>query len=152
MLAGRLAGTAPYGWDRGSRTLESYAAETITRLRGQGLSEADLGHLAGYIEGLPTPAPRAASEHAARGREVFFAEGCATCHTEGTGTDQERHALDRRDPVDTPSLRSVSMTAPYFHDGRYKTLDGLLVHSEMGSTQKLDAEQKALILEYLESL
>ena len=44
------------------------------------------------------------------------------------------------------------MTEPYFHDGRYKTLDALLVHSEMGSMQKLDTERKAQLLEYLESL
>jgi cytochrome c553 len=152
MLAGRLAGTAPYGWDRGSTTLEAYASETIARLRGQGLADADLRHLARYIEGLPGPPARAATDQAARGREIFFAEGCGTCHTEGIGTDHERHALERRDAVDTPSLRSVSMTAPYFHDGRYRTLDGLLVHSEMGGMQKIDGQRKALLLEYLESL
>ncbi|NUO49819.1 MAG: hypothetical protein HOV80_13270 [Polyangiaceae bacterium] len=152
MLAGRLIGTSPYGWDRGSPTLEAYASETITRLRGQGLSEADLHSLARYIEAIPAPPARAAGEHSASGREIFFATGCGTCHTDGTGTDRELHRLERSDNVDTPSLKSVSMTAPYFHDGRYRTLDALLVHSEMGSMQKLDTERKAQLLEYLESL
>lgn len=152
MLAGRLAGTAPYGWDRGSKTLQDYVAATVARLRGEGLSEADLGHLARYIEGLPAPPVRAESERARLGREVFVAEGCGTCHAEGTGTDGTNHVVEGFKAVDTPSLKHVGVTAPYFHDGRYGTLDGLLVHSTMGSLEQIRGERRVLLLEYLESL
>ncbi len=82
--------------------------------------------------------------------------GCSTCHSGPFQSDQKFHAMgvpqfgpgkkarfevgnDRdlgrfrvtNDPQDrfafrTPSLRNVTLTAPYGHDGAYRTLDGFL--------------------------
>ena len=57
----------------------------------------------------------------ARGRELFFdrAQGCATCHSSGTGVDGQRHDVgsqakaDSANQFDTPSLKFVRGTAPY---------------------------------------
>lgn len=55
---------------------------------------------------------------------------------------------------DTPSLFGVRLTAPYYHDGRYDTLDALLADpkSSMGEVSRLSVEERAAIKSYLESL
>ncbi len=153
MLAGRLVGTAPFGWDRGSRNLRAYITETISRLRGSGLDERDLGALVSHLESLPLPPRRQASPLASSGREVFLSAGCATCHTDVDGTDCEKHLVyEGSNAMDTPSLRHVAATGPFFHDGRYRTLDALLEHSDMGRSRALRAEQRASLVAFLESL
>ena len=55
---------------------------------------------------------------------------------------------------DTPSLRFVSGTAPYFHDGRYATLRDLLASTDhdMGHTMHLSHGEREALAAYLESL
>jgi len=56
--------------------------------------------------------------------------------------------------IDTPSLRFVGLTAPYFHDGRYPTLDAVLSDpsSAMAPKLSLSARQRASLVRYLETL
>jgi len=56
--------------------------------------------------------------------------------------------------VDTPSLRFVRGTAPYFHDGRYATLEMLLVDpkSPMGHSWSLPENDRAALAAYLRTL
>lgn len=58
----------------------------------------------------------------ARGRAIFESSEaqCTSCHPkEGDYADRMVHALTPGGGgFDTPSLRYVSGTAPYFHDGR----------------------------------
>ena len=74
----------------------------------------------------------------------------------GCGQRQFRAGVDeiahRR--FDTPSLRFVSGTAPYFHDGRYPTLRALLVGSDgkMGHTAKLSPHELDALEAYLRTL
>lgn len=92
-----------------------------------------------------------------RGRDLFFGDAqCAGCHSGPLFTDQEFHAiglpnfgpgktlrgalgvdpgrmLTTGDPADayrfrTPSLRNVTLTAPYGHNGAYATLKGIIAH------------------------
>jgi hypothetical protein len=60
-------------------------------------------------------------------------EGTAPCHvpgSDGAFTDKMRHDVgsqsltDVSKELDTPSLRFVGGTAPYFHDGHYVSDDG----------------------------
>jgi cytochrome c peroxidase len=55
---------------------------------------------------------------------------------------------------DTPSLRFVAGTAPYFHDGRYKTLDDVLTAPDhaMGESTRLTRRDRAALVAYLETL
>jgi cytochrome c peroxidase len=105
-----------------------------------------------------TPATRA-DEQVRRGRELFFdaRQGCASCHVGGSGTDAAKHAVQRGDKaerIDTPSLKLVSGTAPYFHDGRFETLDALLASADhaMGGTLHLHPRERAALAAYLETL
>jgi cytochrome c peroxidase len=56
--------------------------------------------------------------------------------------------------LDTPSLRFVAGTAPYFHDGRYKTLEELLAAPDhaMGESTRLSRQDRAALAAYLETL
>jgi cytochrome c peroxidase len=99
----------------------------------------------------------------ARGSIVFHSSdaGCATCHGQaGHVPDGKRHDVASRAPADTeasfdtPSLRFVGGTAPYFHDGRYASLAELLVQSDgkMGHTAHLSTADLTALEAYLRSL
>lgn len=165
MLAGRSVNTAPYGWMGKHGNLQTYLGNTFTRLGGSGIQGAELESLITYIERMPAPMQRveAGKESLDRGQSLFFDEtvGCAQCHVEGAGVDKTTHDVgskavaDNPDiKFDTPSLKFIRGTAPYFHDGRYKTLDEMLAapDSQMGHTLQLNARQRADLANYLESL
>ena len=152
MLAGRVDdGTGPYGWAGHSKTLPEYVGKTFTRLGGTGVKGADLEALIAYLHEAPTPHRADDAKDVAlvtRGKELFHAEtvGCATCHKNGADTDGVKHEVGSGRNLDTPSLRFIAGTSPYFHDGRFATLGELLrkTKGKMGwngdmSDQDLDA-------------
>ena len=79
--------------------------------------------------------------------------GCAGCHVGGAGTDGNAHDVGSGAVLDTPSLRFVSGTAPYFHDGRFDTLADLLAKTSatMGGLQ-LNQQQQHAVEAYLTTL
>ena len=100
----------------------------------------------------------ALDESEKRGLDLFFGKaGCSACHSGKLFTDHKFHALAlphfgpgrtrRFDPFvrdvglmgesdrledayrfRTPSLRNVALTAPYGHNGAYRTLEGMVRH------------------------
>jgi mono/diheme cytochrome c family protein len=173
-LAGRLAGTAPYGWNGARSTVKKHVTNTLKRLGGTGLDDSAMTALVAYCmtmkapprEATPVGATAAKEEEdprVAEGRELFESPStaCASCHiTDGTFTDGNRHdvkskgASDPKRRFDTPSLRFVAGTAPYFHDGRYPTLRALLVGSDgrMGHTRQLNPRELDALEAYLRTL
>jgi mono/diheme cytochrome c family protein len=168
MLAGRLDVTAPYSWSGQHATLPDHVHVTFQRLGGSGLDEAALSALLTYVSRLPAPAPAAPPpsrrELVARGREVFASSeaSCVGCHgdPDRASTDGQRHDVgsfvqgDVQRAFDTPSLRFLGGTAPYFHDGRYATLEALLdaTDSTMGHTAHLSKRDRRALGAYLETL
>jgi DNA-binding beta-propeller fold protein YncE len=164
MLAGRTPETAPYGWVGKHGDLNSYVKNTFSRLGGRGLTGDDLTALVTYLERLPGPVAPSTHEPSLveRGEDLFFAElqGCAGCHVGGPGTDKKPHDVgsevvaDGDVRFDTPSLRFVKGTAPYFHDGRFATLDQMLAatESDMGHTAHLGQRDREALKAYLEGL
>jgi hypothetical protein len=170
MLAGRLEGTAPFGWSGQHGSLEEHVVTTFQRLDGKGLDRAALGALLTYVRRMPAPVPTEPAPErralVARGRSIFESSeaGCLGCHggAGGETTDRATHALtgaltpprETREPFDTPSLRFVGGTAPYFHDGRYETLEHLLAASDssMGHTLHLGRGDRRALAAYLETL
>lgn len=169
MLAGKLNAPEPFGWSAMSRNLPVHVQDTLARLGGRGLKvpggdQADFKALLAYIVSMKAPNGRSAvkaRDEAAieRGRSLFEGEkqGCAGCHP-GGGSDGHRYDVKsgsfKGEMFDTPVLHSIRGTAPYFHDGRYKTLEELIRMSDgkMGNTAHLpDEDVRALVL-YLETL
>jgi YVTN family beta-propeller protein len=122
-------------------------------LPNQGRSH-DLDCLAAFIDSLQMPlSPGHAqgqplTEAEQRGREIFNdpALGCAGCHPPPLYTDQLAHNVgtatvdERIGPAyDTPTLRGLHDSAPYFHDGSAATLHDALVRPSAGSEHDLSA-------------
>lgn len=164
MLAGRAPNTAPYGWQGKHGDLKQYLGNTFSRLGGSGIQGAELEALVSYLEKMPSPTQLAGhtTPLVDEGRELFMDAtlGCASCHVGGRGVDKVTHDVGSRaiadtdNKFDTPSLLFVKGTGPYFHDGRYKTLDAMLgaQDSQMGHTLHLTARQRQSLEAYLKSL
>jgi cytochrome c peroxidase len=164
LLAGMLAGTAPYSWDGVTPDLQAHIEQAFERLRGRGgLRPFERRALLSYLESLPLPPARKESVTLVeRGRQVFASAeaGCAGCHNDAHLSDGARHDVkshtdaDAPSSFDTPSLRRVASRAPYFHDGRFTTLEALIsgVSGTMGKTEQLSADDKKALATYLRSL
>jgi YVTN family beta-propeller protein len=86
----------------------------------------DLDLLTAYLARIQPP-PRfpqadALARQRAAGREIFLAQGCASCHVGPAGTDLQPYEVGTGGMFDTPSLRWLNLSAPYLHDGRAATL------------------------------
>lgn len=163
MLAGRTDATAPYSWSGTNATIAEHVTGTFQRLGGLGLASGeadDLRSLLTYVAALKTPAhrPPRDAQVIARGRTVFNSkeQDCGGCHVDGAGTDGQKHQVGSTTdaPFDTPSLRFVGGTAPYFHDGRFATLDEMLTSTthQMGNVRQLSASDRQALIAYLETL
>ncbi|MBN9164072.1 MAG: cytochrome C peroxidase, partial [Myxococcales bacterium] len=141
-----------------------HLANTFDRLSGKGLRSIELDALVTYVSQMPAP-PRAAPADNAkidRGRAIFASSeaGCSTCHSGATFTDGRnhdvgsKHRADRGATFNTPSLRLVGGTGPYFHDGRYANLTELLTKSDgkMGHTKHLSNADLDALETYLRTL
>lgn len=167
MLAGRVADTAPFSWSGTEQTLKEHMGITFNRLKGSGdLRSMELDALADYVSSLTPPPPVAPKPELAakiaRGSEIFHSQaaGCSSCHAGDHETDNERHDVqsktnnDKGAAFNTPSLRNVGGSGPYFHDGRYKTLRQLLTDADrkMGHTAQLNNDDLEALESYLRTL
>lgn len=157
-LRGRLV--PPFQWTGDRLSLTHAIARSVQRIGGGGVPLSSLEALAAYLErGLPPPPPlsRTLTPQEQRGRELFVGRGaCAGCHDPARRyADGRAWALDELSPpFDTPSLRGVGGTAPYFHDGRYASLEELMEHpnERMGRIVELSIEERAALRAFLETL
>jgi len=109
------------------------------------------------VDGRLSPAAR-------RGQELFESErvGCAVCHPAPHYTDLRRHDVgtggpyDHRSAFDTPTLVDCWPTGQYLHDGRYTSLEELLVEGghddQFGGAARLRPEQVRELVEFVLSL
>ena len=140
-LLQHLGQTAPYAWDGRAACLQRAAFGAITSpVESDGVvpataqGQAQLDALAAYLLSLQPPAPlrNLDPQKVARGQAVFTTKPCASCHAGPAFTDRQlhNHNLGDGDPgagligtgsqgeFDTPQLRGVRLSAPYFHNGR----------------------------------
>lgn len=90
-------------------------------------------------------------EAAQRGQKLFESSGCAKCHSGDWLTDLKHYdvgtatGMDRKQPIDTPTLIELWRTGPYLHDGRAATLRDVLKScnpkDQHGETSSLTEEQ-----------
>ncbi|MCA9906885.1 MAG: c-type cytochrome, partial [Anaerolineae bacterium] len=88
-----------------------------------------------------TPAQYAVdADQVRRGEQVFAEQDCAQCHSGSAFTNGQLVDVGTSSPAgelyDTPSLRWLWLSAPYFHDGRAATLGD--VFSMAGAHYLLD--------------
>jgi cytochrome c peroxidase len=116
----------------------------------------------------------ALSEAAQRGLALFRGKaGCTGCHISSNLTDEQFHntgvawrtgapadegrarvtgAAEDRGAFKTPTLREVSRTAPYMHDGSFATLDQVIDYYDRGGQKNpwLDTRLRPLHLSAIE--
>ena len=183
MLAGRVAAAGPYGWHAQNDDLESRILEG-TRLhrwlnppqpweRLQTAAKQRASALVEYLRTGLVPPPRPArplTPQEERGRDVFSgaAKGCAGCHPPATDytarvavplkqpalTAASAFTVEASDSFKTPALLFVGGTAPYYHDGRARTLEELIAGNEdrMGKTSQLSEDDRAALVAFLRTL
>jgi cytochrome c peroxidase len=126
----------------------------------------------------------ALSESAVRGWNIFQAIKCTNCHDGVLLADLQYHnvgiGMDQKEPdvgrfkvtnkpedtgaFETPTLRDIAKSAPYFHDGSAKTLEEAVdimlgggkpnEHLDKKNIEKHDVlpDQRAALLDFLRSL
>ncbi len=159
MLAGRLAGTAPFKWDGTAADLPTSLRQTVQRLGGSGLGKVHVVGLVAYLEKLaPARVPTRRPIAITRGQHLFESAelGCASCHDGEMLTDRQTHKLGRDLASDTPSLVGLAASAPYFHDGSAATLEVLLrerasVHGMADASKQLTDDEIADLVAFLET-
>jgi cytochrome c5 len=127
-----------------------------------------LAALRAYQHSLIAPPPPVGSfdtAAAARGG-LLFGRVCATCHTGGSGTDNNNGALHAASEtgVDgayaartagkayrTTPLRALWQHPPYFHDGSAATLADVVAHYNRVRSLSLGPDQQRDLVEYLKS-
>jgi cytochrome c peroxidase len=122
----------------------------------------DLDDLAAFMRILrPPPAPAATSDAFNRGRSLFFDSRtqCASCHPAPLYADKQKHDVGTgRGPnerkgtsFDTPSLRGLADSSPYFHDGSAETLIDIVrgATGQHGNTTGLTEAEKSDLAEFL---
>ncbi|MEZ4669943.1 MAG: hypothetical protein R3E39_18730 [Anaerolineae bacterium] len=140
--------TSPYNWSGTWDELADVELKIRSLQAGTGLIDSpvispadgdphagqsfDLDTLTAYLgsfAGPPNPV-KYDPARVQRGAVVFAEQGCDQCHTGSAGTDFQKHdvgtgfsALEKAGTeFDTPPLRYLWATAPYFHDGSAPTL------------------------------
>lgn len=165
ILLGRLTNdTAPFGWLGDKDTLPNHFKRTIERLAGTGLKDSERDAIFAYINSLSAPKSKKSVEDTriSQGKAIFESKetGCSSCHLGEATTDGDRHNVESAQEFEverkfeTPSLRFIAQSAPYFHDGRYATLMEMIQHCDgsMGSTNHLAEADKVSLAAYLETL
>ncbi len=115
---------------------------------------------------------KAISEAAKRGKKLFFGKArCNLCHFGTNFSDEKFHNVgigwegevvdvgryhvthDQKDigTFKTPTLREISKTAPYMHDGRFVTLKQVIDHYNQGGVKNPFLDNQIIPLDLTES-
>jgi YVTN family beta-propeller protein len=171
-----LIETAPYNWSAtwdevadvelkirdlqaGTGLIEDFPVSDALGSPHAGLSP-DLDTLVVYLTSLQGPSNpnRSDTEQAERGAEVFDEQKCAECHVGPAGTNLQAYDVGTGDPAlekhgqtfDTPSLRYLWLTAPYFHDGSAAGLrDVFMLSGRHRLIQTVTPEDIDALIDYL---
>ncbi|MCB9663683.1 MAG: c-type cytochrome [Alphaproteobacteria bacterium] len=163
-LAGPVEDTLPLTWLGEVETIvDEIHATTQTRMGGRGLDEASAAKVAAYVAWTRAPhrpAPRTEAGHqaVARGKALFESTevGCARCHDGSAHADGSSwRVLGFEERTNTPTLRGIGGSAPYFHDGSAATLRDVLLRvrdGSMGDTSMLSDTELDDLEAYLRTL
>ncbi len=171
--------STPTLWGAGTRQVYSWAGTApslsanirgiiVNRMKGAEPSPETLAALVAYVLSLDYPANAnlkadgtpsdAAPAAAKRGYEIFTVKaGCKACHLPPAYDKQDLEDVESGGKFKVPSLRAVSRTAPYFHDGRFATLEETVRFmwgyvQKAGTTEKLTDADLSDLVEFLKIL
>ncbi|MBX3204520.1 MAG: hypothetical protein KF764_05595 [Labilithrix sp.] len=128
--------------------IPEYVARFRAAFGAEGVTATTLAKAIAAFERTLVPSPTSFDRYMAgddgamtasqiRGMHGFIAQGCARCHSGPMLSDFKLHRLPVRESgapdlgdgtgqFRTPSLRMITLTAPYMHNGTVTTLDGTI--------------------------
>ncbi len=169
-LGGDILDTAPFHWPGDVPTVAALNDMTVKPfMGGEGMTARDFEPIAAFLGTIRQAPSRAAargalSELELRGKAVFESEatGCTSCHAGADFTDNQAHDIgstaDFRDisHFQTPVLHGLHRSAPYFHDGRYQSIEDMVgatvLTDRMGKGSHLSDDDVAALIAYLKTL
>jgi hypothetical protein len=156
-----LLGTSesrPWGWTGRFETLESQIDQSLrTSLHGPRANSEEIADIVAYLQSLDRP-PGLAREPGHllnEGRALFTERRCHECHAPPaytTATLRDGGLTRSAARFSPPSLRAVSRSAPYFHDGRTGSLLEALQWHYPGFDAPPPAPERSALAAFLESL
>ncbi len=164
-----VAQTAPYTWHGWQPSLRRIAHDSMVKsMQGPEPTEVELDAITAYLQTLdfkPNPDAHPTGDRAAqvaRGKTVFEAKGCNTCHAAPNYTTPSAYDVGLEEPLDPykgfnpPSLRGVYNRAPYLHTGDARTLERLLTEyhkpSRLTGKPDLTAAELTDLVAFLKTL
>ncbi|HLP21519.1 MAG TPA: cytochrome c peroxidase [Chitinophagales bacterium] len=113
-------------------TVSKAVAQFVRTITSRGVTVPD-SLMPELYNGLPDTAKLTAVLHTdetLRGSFFRFAQMCGHCHSGVNygGVAMADNMIDSGKAFKAPSLINVSLTAPYMHDGRFKTIEQVLNH------------------------
>ncbi|MFM8175543.1 MAG: cytochrome c peroxidase [Pirellulaceae bacterium] len=161
-----LRGTEHFGWTGKDVKLRDQIERSIasTMHRDSPVSPEVLDQLVAFCESLPAaPGVRAARRVAegpevVRGKMLFQQWGCDRCHQGTSYTSGQPERIDLEDErgnrlFSPPSLKGVSQRAPvFFHSGIHRTLAEVIGDTRHTGLERLEPEDVADLVAFLESL
>ncbi|HWO22164.1 MAG TPA: c-type cytochrome [Kofleriaceae bacterium] len=158
-LAGNILARGPYHWVGDMDDLGVLMDDVFAnRMAGGEVTRSQRVSLGPWLDRVPTPAPVATTNLAAveRGRELFNATGCATCHSGTLFTNNRLVDVGTGGKFKVPSLLGIAARAPFMHTGcagtlrdRFTSCGGGDAH---GVTSAMAPAQIDDMVAYLESL
>lgn len=159
-LRGGLKASAPFHWQGDRSDMQSLLSDVMVQRMGGRPQNGPRGSaLMDWLDALPAlPLPDNLDPMAvARGKALFEApaQQCLSCHPGPLGTNNATMQVGTGGSFQTPRLVNLASRAPYFHDGRVKTLAARF-NSEGGGelhgrTAALTPAERADLVEYLRS-
>ncbi len=162
-LGGGIASTAPYHWRGTLDSMGPLLADTfVSRMGGTMPSALVRDDLTAFLDAQPArKAPALALADPARvakGKAVFAAAACTSCHAGDHLTDNLTVDVGTGGSFQVPSLIGVAARAPYMHSGCAPTLRSRFTDSACGggathgSASTLAPEDLDSLIEYLQTL
>ena len=158
-----VGSTAPYGRDGRRSTLAAFTRDVIvTEFAGLEPTPLLLDALVAYQQALAFPpnphlgadgALVATAPAAVRRGETLFRRDCAACHVPATAfRDGRNHDVGTNGVFETPTLRGLADTAPYFHDGRAADLGAVVDHFDRTLRLGYDRDARDAVIAYLDAV
>lgn len=161
----------PYGHDGRLPSLRDFVRTVVvSEFSGPEPSQEILDALVAYIldidflpnrrlgQGGKLSGPTSDSER--RGEALFYKPfktdrgiSCATCHIpSSTFVDHLTHDIGSGGNFKTPTLLNVDFNAPYFHDGRYGTLEEVIAHFDRMFYLGLSEQDRKDLVAYVKTI
>lgn len=158
-----VGSTPPWTWLGGVDRLEVQVRKSIEMtMQGRRPSDEQVEDLAAYLRTLASPPATLApvsqiDPTVERGRALFVARECATCHAPPRYTTTECYDVGLIDEVgnhmfNPPSLRGIGVRAPLLHDGRAKTLSEVFATHHHPRDAQFSPQEVADLVAFLKTL